>query len=155
MAADKIVVGVSMFGRGFANVANVNYGLFQRYSGLPSGTWEAGLFDYKEIKQTIASKVYLRYLDTQAKAMFVYSPTQRVFITYDDPITVKEKCNYVLAQNLGGIMTWELSGDSLDNDISKTVWTTLGLQNNGTDGGCTPCAASAVEQTPLFRFQTA
>ena len=49
ISSDKIVLGAPIYGRGWSGVPNVNNGLFQRASGQASGSWEAGVFDYKDL----------------------------------------------------------------------------------------------------------
>ena len=116
-APDKIVIGATMYGRGFQGVrpGNLN-GLFQSYSSVPMGTWDAlgnegatGVFDYKDI----IARNMPSYWDDEVKAAWVYDPNRQggLMISYDDPRSIKEKCWYVNAKKLGGLMFWELTGD--------------------------------------------
>ncbi|KAJ1972962.1 hypothetical protein H4R35_004384, partial [Dimargaris xerosporica] len=50
---NKIVLGVPFYGRGFANVAaspDNPSGLFVPFQGVPKGTWEDGVFDYRHLR---------------------------------------------------------------------------------------------------------
>ena len=40
------------------------------------------------------------------------------YITYEDAISIEWKAAYVRERNLGGIMFWELSGDTRDESTS-------------------------------------
>ncbi|WP_164016927.1 glycosyl hydrolase family 18 protein [Pyxidicoccus trucidator] len=116
--ASKIVLGVPFYGRGWGSVPNVNNGLFQ--SGVPTkGTWDdgssglTGVFDYKDIKVNYerAGSGYTKFFHPESKQAYVYSPSSRVWIAYDDAQSMGAKSDYILSKGLGGAMFWELSGD--------------------------------------------
>jgi chitinase len=110
--SEKIVLGVPFYGRGWAGAPATNDGLYQPAAGLPPGTWEQGVFDYKDLAANYVHKDgYARYWDDEAKVPWLYDPSAGVFITYEDPQSVGFKADYVNAQELGGVMLWELSAD--------------------------------------------
>jgi chitinase len=117
--AGKLVVGVPFYGRGWANVAPGNKGLYQPASGAAQGTWEAGVEDYKVLKQKRASGGYERYWDGKARAAWLFDGTS--FWTFDDPKVMQDKVHYVLKLSLGGVMFWELSGDTPDGELVNTL----------------------------------
>ena len=49
--------------------------------------------------------------DKDAKAPYLFNPTTLQFITFDDEWSVKNKCEYVIKNNLAGVMFWEYSSD--------------------------------------------
>lgn len=49
--------------------------------------------------------------DESAKAPYIYDSKNMLAITYDDPTSVASKCQYVLDNDLGGVMFWEYSED--------------------------------------------
>jgi len=108
--ADKIVVGVPFYGRGWQGVANVDHGLYQSHTGVPMGTWEAGVFDYSDIAANYVPS-YTRYFHEEAKVPWLYDPATGIMISYDDPDSLGRKAAYVRDRGLGGVMFWELSGD--------------------------------------------
>ncbi|QSQ27432.1 glycosyl hydrolase [Pyxidicoccus parkwayensis] len=116
--ASKIVLGVPFYGRGWGSVANVNNGLFQ--SGVPTkGTWDdgssglTGVFDFKDIKANYerAGSGYTKFFHPESKEAYVYNPSTRIWIAYDDTQSMGAKSDYILSKGLGGAMFWELSGD--------------------------------------------
>ncbi|MFP2924670.1 glycosyl hydrolase family 18 protein [Pyxidicoccus sp. 3LG] len=128
--ASKIVLGVPFYGRGWGSVANVNNGLFQ--SGVPTkGTWDdgssglTGVFDYKDIKSNYerAGSGYTKFFHPESKQAYVYSPSTRVWIAYDDPQSMNAKADYILNKGLGGAMFWELSGD--DGSLVQALYQKL------------------------------
>ena len=46
---------------------------------------------------------------------------QQVMITYDDVTSATFKSQWVLDQNLGGVMFWEFSGDTSDPSTSLSL----------------------------------
>ena len=104
--ADKIVLGVAFYGRGFAGVTARNNGVNQPYDHFE------GEHSYAELVTSLIGKQgFVRYWDTRAQAPYLWNPTSRVFITYDDPQSIAIKARYVLDHRLGGVMFWELSQD--------------------------------------------
>ncbi|HET9222708.1 MAG TPA: glycoside hydrolase family 18 protein [Roseiflexaceae bacterium] len=114
---DKIVVGVPFFGHGWQGVPDINHGLYQTGTGSAPGTWEAGSDDYKALKAKLAAGGFTRYFNNKTKNAWIYDPANQIFWTYDDPQSLKAKAGYVEDQRLGGVMFWELSGDTPDGEL--------------------------------------
>ena len=53
---------------------------------------------------------YRYYWDKKAKAPFQYNADKKLFATFDDERSIKEKTRFIRRKKLGGIMFWELSG---------------------------------------------
>ncbi|KAJ1833600.1 hypothetical protein IWW55_002104 [Coemansia sp. RSA 2706] len=123
----KIVLGVGFYGRGFSNVDHHKSavpslpGLGCAFSGVPEGTWEAGSFDYKDLrtKHMLPGSNYTVHWDDAAKAPILYNADQRVMITFDDAVAVSWKADYALRRGLGGVMIWELSQDHQGELLAK------------------------------------
>jgi len=104
--ADKIVLGVAFYGRGFAGVTPVDNGVNQPYERFE------GEHNYADLaSQFVGSRGFTRYWDAKAQAPYLWNSATRTFITYDDPQSIEIKARYVLDHHLGGIMFWELSQD--------------------------------------------
>jgi chitinase len=124
--AEKIVVGVPFYGRGWAGVANVNHGLYQKHgSKLPPGTWEAGVFDYKDLARNYVGK-FKRHWHEEAKVPWLYDAAKQVMISYDDPESIRLKAEYVKTAKLGGVMIWELSADDAKGSLLGAIHVGLG-----------------------------
>jgi GH18 family chitinase len=113
----KICLGAAFYGRGFQGVPNQNNGLFQTFTSIPQGTWENGVFDYKDL---ITRSGYTDHWDNNAKAPWRYSERTEIFISYDNVRSITEKSWFVNANKLGGVMFWELSGDR-NNELLSTI----------------------------------
>jgi chitinase len=109
--AGKIVFGVPFYGYEWANVPNLDNGLFE--PGSPDGQGAA----YNSIVG-IESQ-YRKYRDGNTQAPWLYNGTH--FWTYDDPTSIEYKMDYVLQHNLGGVMAWNLGQDLSDGTLLKAV----------------------------------
>jgi chitinase len=115
--ADKIVVGVPFYGRGWAGVKDVNDGLYQpRGPNLPKGTWEAGVFDYKDLAANYVGKLK-RHWHAEAKVPWLFDARRGLMISYDDPESLRLRAEYVRQNGLGGVMFWELSADDARSSL--------------------------------------
>lgn len=119
--AAKLVVGVPFYGRGWSGISSHAAGLGQPSTGIPQGTFEAGMFDYKDLvaRMTAEPDVYGLFEDTLAEASFIHAPSRDgLWVSFDDPEIVKRKVAYIKELGLGGAMFWELSGDTTDSSTS-------------------------------------
>jgi chitinase len=114
----ELVVGVPFYSRGWTGVDPANNGLYQSSSGAAPGTWEAGVDDYKVAKARLTSG-FTRYEDSSAGAAWLFDGTS--FWTFDDPPVMTAKAEYVREHKLGGIMFWELSGDTPDGELIHAI----------------------------------
>jgi chitinase len=110
----KLVIGVPFYSRGWTGVAATNRGLFQPSSGAAPGVWESGVDDYKVTKSLLGNG-FTRYWDGKGFAAWLFDGT--TFWTFDDAVVMNHKAHYVLKNDLGGIMFWELSGDTPDGEL--------------------------------------
>ena len=114
----ELVVGVPFYSRGWTGVAPANDGLYQASSGPAPGTWEAGVDDYKVAKERLSSG-FARHEDPAAGAAWLFDGS--TFWTFDDPPVMRAKAEYVRRNGLGGIMFWELSGDTPDGELIGAI----------------------------------
>jgi chitinase len=119
----KMVLGMPIYGRAFQNTG----GLGQTYSGVGSGSWENGIWDYKALPKAGASLVY----DRDAQASYSYDANTKELISFDTPGMVENKVLYVKNKSLGGSMFWEASADKTGADsLLGTSSKTLGSLDN-------------------------
>jgi chitinase len=112
----EIVLGVPFYSRGWTDVAAANDGLYQPAAGAAPGTWEDGVDDYKVVKNRVASG-FVRHEDSGAA--WLYDGT--TFWTFDDPPIMAAKAEYARENGLGGIMFWELSGDTPNGELIAAI----------------------------------
>jgi chitinase len=124
--ADKIVVGVRFVGTGWQGVSSANNGLYQDNSGAARGTWDnpedppTGSFGYQDIEDNYLP-TYTRSWENAAEVPWLYDPDTATMISYEDQESVTAKANYVLANQLCGIMIWELAADDDEDTLVSTI----------------------------------
>lgn len=102
---EKIVIGAAFYSRMWKNVPAINNGLHQMTAG--SGGYGP---DYSQLAENyINMNGFTRFWDEEAKAPFLFDGS--TFITYDDEESIRHKCEYVIREQLGGIMFWEYKCD--------------------------------------------
>jgi chitinase len=106
--SNKIVLGMPLYGRGFANTE----GPGTPYQGLPQGTWEAGIWDYKQLPPP-GSEIRT---DEEVAGSWSFDPATKMMVSYDTPEIADRKARYIKDRGLGGGMWWEISGDKEGSD---------------------------------------
>ncbi|WP_324281462.1 glycosyl hydrolase family 18 protein [Cyanobacterium aponinum UTEX 3221] len=118
-----IVLGAPIYGRSWTGVPNYNDGLFQNATNAGPGTWENGVFDYKDLYNKVndSSSGYQRFWDDTAKVAYVYNSSLGVFSTYEDKQSLHAKLDYLKEKELGGIFFWEASADLESNHPDSLI----------------------------------
>ncbi|KAK7430875.1 Chitinase 4 [Neonectria magnoliae] len=119
ISPSKIVLGMPLYGRSFANTA----GLGKPFSGVGGGTVENGIYLYRDLPQPNTRT----RVSTQAISVYSYDATKKELVTYENIATAKLKAKYIKAKGLGGAVYWEASGDKNGSEsIVRTVAGNLG-----------------------------
>ena len=103
---EKIVIGAAFYARRWDGVPDVNHGMLQE-----AQTKGQGGPGYSELVQGFINKnSFTRYWDEDARAPYLFNGS--TFISYEDPDSLRAKCEYLTAKGLLGIMYWEHGCDS-------------------------------------------
>ncbi len=102
---DRIVIGAAFYSRRWDGVPDVNHGLFQQAETL--GLYGEGYTGL--VEKYIGKNGFVRYWDDDAKAPYLFNGSS--FISYDDPESIRLKCDYLKAEGLRGIMYWDHGSD--------------------------------------------
>ncbi|WP_432720602.1 glycoside hydrolase family 18 protein [Jeongeupia wiesaeckerbachi] len=113
--SQKLVVGVPFYGYGWMVKSTDNNGMYQPASGPAKGPVEQGSKPYAQIK-TAPGQVFR---DDKTRAVWKLNGNE--VWNYDDPQVLQEKVEFVKKNKLGGVMFWELSNDTADGELSKTL----------------------------------
>jgi len=104
--AAKIVMGMAFYGKGWQMESADNNGLYRKALKSARG----GGFTY--LKDSLVNRNgYKDYWDAKAKAPYLFNAEKKIFISYDNERSVKEKCKYVKQHHLAGAMFWEYNND--------------------------------------------
>lgn len=106
--AAKIVFGVPFYGKGWADVEDINHGLYQKAQGQASSP--GSYRDLKQLPETADRQYY-----SAAGSCSVWN--DQTFWSYDCPQALRTKMKYIHAHHLGGVMFWELSQDTVDGEL--------------------------------------
>ncbi|MFF5089530.1 glycoside hydrolase family 18 protein [Streptomyces niveus] len=109
--AEKLLLGIGFYGRGWTGVTQAEPG--GTATGAAPGTYEAGIEDYKVLKNTCPAN------GTVAGTAYAHCGDN--WWSYDTPATIGTKMNYKNEQGLGGTFFWELSGDTTDGELIKAI----------------------------------
>lgn len=106
--ADKLVLGVPFYGRAWAEVTPEANGLYQD-GKPPAERIETG---YGAMASTLIGRDgFVRYWDEQAQAPYLWNVDRRIFISYDDPESMRLKAHYIREHALAGAMFWQYNDD--------------------------------------------
>ncbi|MFI6289626.1 glycoside hydrolase family 18 protein [Streptomyces sp. NPDC051018] len=109
--SSKLLLGVGFYGRGWNGVTQSAPG--GTASGPAPGKYEQGIDDYKELKNRCPAN------GTVGGTAYAFCGNQ--WWSYDTPATLAGKMNYKNQQGLGGTFFWELSGDTADGELIKSL----------------------------------
>ncbi len=128
--ANKILLGVSFYARGWQSVPDANHGLYQPDSGavndttVPKGTWQSGATSYENLAKYYLP-TYSHYWQDEAKEPWLYNPSTQIMITYEDSQSLGIKADYVRTNQLGGMMVWHLGDDDAQHSLLQTLYAHL------------------------------
>jgi chitinase len=113
--AGKLVIGAAFYARVFEEVENINNGLYQ------AGKFRNGV-SYRNFETTFtAEKGFLYFRDSLAAASFYYNKAEKLFVTFDDSLSIAYKTRYAISKRLNGIMFWQLMDDKRINGLLDVI----------------------------------
>jgi chitinase len=107
----KILMGLPFYAYSWNKVLSANHGLFQL--GEPSH------IDIPYNYIPTIQGTFTQYRDPKSLAPWLFDGL--TFWTYDDEVSIGAKLEYAKEQGLGGVMIWELSGDTSDGKLLRTI----------------------------------
>ena len=111
----KIVLGAPAYTRAWAGVkdSDGDGGWQEVTSQLAPGSFERGVYDYKDIAQKVLNPNldWTLYWDDEAQAAYVFSASEGIFSSFETPTSIALKSQWAQSEGLGGMMFWDLSGD--------------------------------------------
>jgi chitinase len=115
----KIIIGAAFYGRLFSEVDSKDNGIYKQ------GKFNAYV-NYKDLEKTLNSENgYEFFYDENSMASWAYNKNIKMFATFDDKKSIKQKTKYVKDNGLGGIMFWSLNGDKYEEGLLDIIFDTL------------------------------
>ncbi len=115
---EKIVMGIPFYSRGWQGVQNdASGGLFQKAGGPVAkgkgkgqAKYEPGVNEYRDLAG-LDKAGYTLHRDDPNGVAWLYSSSEKVFWTFDDPMAVYLKAKFAKTKGLAGAMAYSLDGD--------------------------------------------
>ena len=108
---DKIIPGAAFYVR----KGTFSDGVSQQLGSSLKTSMGSGSMTFANLMNLIENNdQYIEQYDESAKAAYIIC--NNVFYSYDNVKSIKDKCQYVKENNLGGLMCWELTQDYIDSN---------------------------------------
>ncbi|WP_443052752.1 glycosyl hydrolase family 18 protein [Streptomyces sp. JV176] len=114
--AKKLLLGIGFYGRGWTGVTQSAPG--GTATGAAPGTYEAGIEDYKVLKNTCPA--------TGTVGGTAYAHCGTNWWSYDTPATIASKMAWANQQSLGGAFFWDFTGDTTNGELVTAINSGLG-----------------------------
>ena len=121
----QIVIGAPAYTRAWKGVLSspdeygvADYGYGDSAAGAAPGSFEAGVYDYKDLLSTLRAGGWQLIWDDNAQAAYLWNPAQQIFSSFETPATIALKSAWAREQGLGGVMFWDLSNDAVGDSES-------------------------------------
>jgi chitinase len=104
----KIVVGIPFYGRGWTGVPNRDNGLYQSAPGMrpAPARFTPGQEDYRRLQQLD----FPSFRDPITQGFWIFDGN--TFWSFDDPVSITAKIDYIQIRGLSGTMVWSLESDN-------------------------------------------
>lgn len=124
--ANKLILGIPLYGRSWTNCDTANKGLYQACAGVADGAVAKGIHEYGNLenKGWINANGFVRYWSDTAKVPWLYKKSTGTFITYEDTESIAYKAKYIKSKGLGGAMLWEINQD-FNHTLQKSLYQAL------------------------------
>ncbi|HMH20454.1 MAG TPA: glycoside hydrolase family 18 protein [Puia sp.] len=118
MPRSKIAIGVAFYARIFAGVDSINNGLYRPC------VFKRGVSYRDQAAVFSTDSGYAYHWDPIAQAPYLYNASQKLFVSYDDTLSIRLKTRYAIEKGLGGIMFWQLGEDRFHDGLLNVIDTT-------------------------------
>jgi chitinase len=156
----KICVGSPLYGRGWSKLEGGIFGTVpagysiaaNSYSGVAG---QPGVSSWRHLRDKIKDGTLIEYIDEIAKGAHAINPNTKETWSYDNIVTASDKANYVVDNDLAGVLMWELSDDVRDgtDSLLDAIYTVFELTTNTTNTTSTSETTTASTQPPTAPIQ--
>ena len=111
--AEKLVLGMPLYGYIYQGVSSRNSGLYQSFGNAKSVPWDGVKSEY------LNRSAYRQFRHGEAEVPYLFG--SRSFLSYEDPASIAAKAELARRRGLGGVGFWELSQDR-SGDLIQSAW---------------------------------
>ena len=119
--AAKVILGAPLYTRAWSGVADGgDGGYLEKSSAAAAGTFEKGVYDYKDLVAQMQAPAggWKLYWDDTAQAAYVYDAAGDTFSSFENRASIAQKSDWAERLGLGGMMFWDITGDALGTSES-------------------------------------
>lgn len=98
------------------------------YDACAGSTANSGIWQWKHLRDqgvlsspTTANSPWVRQWDPVSQTPWVFNPQTKIFISYDDPESIKIKVNFASSKGLAGAMIWSINMDTPNHELLSVV----------------------------------
>uniref|UniRef100_A0A1A9V627 chitinase n=1 Tax=Glossina austeni TaxID=7395 RepID=A0A1A9V627_GLOAU len=149
---NKLVIGVPFYGRTFnlENPLQHNVGAPHTGRGIPgSYSREPGVIGYNELCELFQKEPDQWHLDWDEQQMVPYAYHDNQWVGYENEESIALKADYIMAEDLAGIMVWSIESDDFRGICSSQRYPLLRLINNKMHGDLVLDLQKDVNYEPL------
>ncbi|KAJ1954083.1 hypothetical protein GGI12_005874, partial [Dipsacomyces acuminosporus] len=88
------------------------------YDACAGATYNSGTWQWKHLRDqgvltspTTAAAPWVRQWDPVSQTPWLFNTNSKIFISYDDPQSLKIKVDYAASKGLAGVMVWSVNMD--------------------------------------------
>lgn len=111
----RVVMGVPFYGRYWNNAGDpvdLISEIWRIVATAINGLVGGGSETYNDIKVNyLRNGSFVQGYDTKSQTPYLWSPSTRIFMGYEDQTSIKAKVDYAVSKNLGGMMVWAIDFD--------------------------------------------
>ena len=118
---EQLNIGIPFYAHQYNNVNSENNGLYQDSSGPSKLVCETKAEEC--VPSWRYSKKWINNMkwDPKAKASYAYDDINKIFYSFDNEQSIKEKYKYIQDNSLGGFMYWYIGGEASNNILLKAI----------------------------------
>ncbi|KAJ2158344.1 hypothetical protein GGF46_003845 [Coemansia sp. RSA 552] len=139
--ADKLTAGLAFYGHAMTAVKDMTQEPSNQYQPItktvPQGDKEdkpedgapySGSWQWKHLRDqgllctpTEAAEPWTRHWDNVTKTPWLFNSESKVYISYDDPQSIREKAAFAKKKGLAGVMVWSIENDYQDELLDAAL----------------------------------
>lgn len=127
LAADKIVLGISTYGRSYRLVfrqsqPSAAFSLALASHGGRAQNGQQSRLGYPQVCELLAKPNTISCFDERSRVPYLLTDHGYTWVSFESPESVREKVRFVLDHKLAGYFTWSLNDDDHKDEDAHRRW---------------------------------